>query len=147
MLLVQKNNMKKLILLLFSMLIPFTSFGNTEISLFNSNGEAVAYIAVDDDLTIYLWSGEPVAYIDDEDVYGFNGKHLGWFSESMIINHNGESPCVLKNRYPGYTQYEGYKSYKSYKPYKSYQQYAPYKPYTSNRFSSTPCSLFLAMGK
>ena len=139
--------MKKLILLLFSILISSNSYGGSEISLFNSNGEAVAYIAVDDDFTIYLWDGEPVAYLDDDDVYGFNGKHLGWFSESMIIDHNGESPCVLKNRYPGYTQYESYKGYKSYKPYKSYQQYAPYKPYTSNRFSSIPCSLFLAMGK
>ena len=139
--------MKKIFLFLFSMLITSTSFGDSEISLFNSNGEAVAYIAVDDDLTIYLWSGDPVAYIDDEDVYGFNGKHLGWFSESVIIDHNGESPCVMKNRYPGYTNYESYKSYKSYKPYKSYQKYTPYKPYTSNRFSSIPCSSFLAMGK
>ena len=128
------------------MLITSTTFGDSEISLFNSNGEAVAYIAVDH-LTIYLWNGDPVDYIDDENVYGFNGKHLGWFSESVIIDHNGDSPCVMKNRYPGYTNYESYKSYKSYKPYKLYQEYAPYKPYTSNSFSSIPCSLFLAMGK
>ena len=139
--------MKKILILLFSILISFNSYGESEISLYNSNGEAVAYIAVNDDFTIYLWDGEPVAYLDDDDVYGFNGKHLGWFSQGIIIDHNGESPCVMENRYPGYTKYESYKSYKSYKPYKSYQQYAPYKPYTSNRFSSIPCSLFLAMGK
>ena len=139
--------MKKIILFLFSIFITSGAFGKNEISLFNSNGEAVAYIALDYELTIYLWSGNPVAYLDDEDVYGFNGKHLGWFSNGIVIDHNGESPCVTKNRYPGYTNSEGYKSYKSYKPYKSYQQYSPYKPYTYNKFSSIPCSLFLAMGK
>ena len=136
--------MKKIILFLF--LIPSPSFGDSEISLFNSYGDAVAYIDVYDDLTIYLWDGEPVAYIDNEDVYGFNGRHLGWFTNGMIVDHNGDSPCVMKSRYPGYTNYEGYKGYKYYKPYKEYQEYAPYKPYTTNRFSFTPCSMFLAMG-
>ena len=51
-----------------------------EISLFNSEGKPVAYIA--EELTIYLWSGKPVAYLDEDSsggfhVYGFNGKHLG----------------------------------------------------------------------
>lgn len=137
----------KLFILLFSIIISSNSFGDSEISFFNSHGEAVAYIAVDDDLTIYLWNGDPVAYIDIENVYGFNGRHLGWFSDSMIIDHNGQSPCVMKNRYPGNTNYESFKSYKLYKPYKSYQEYAPYKPYTSNSFSAISCSVFLSMGK
>ena len=94
--------MKKIFLFLFSMLITSTSFGDSEISLFNSNGEAVAYIAVDDDLTIYLWSGDPVAYIDDEDVYGFNGKHLGWFSFINSATLKNSVPLVSSNppRFP-----------------------------------------------
>jgi hypothetical protein len=39
-----------------------------EISLFNAQGAASAYIDTDDDLTIYLWSGKPVAYLDDGSV-------------------------------------------------------------------------------
>lgn len=102
---------------------------------------------MDDDLTIYLWAGLPVAYLDGNNVYGFNGNHLGWFLKGVIIDHDGDSPCVMKYRYSGYTKYEGYKGYKGYKPYKSYKKYAPYKPYESHSFSSTPCSIFLAMGK
>ena len=117
-----------------------------EISLFDNKGDAVAYISVSEDLTIYLWGGKPVAYLDGENVYGFNGKHLGWFSKGMIMDHDGNAPCVLKDVYPGYTSYESYKSYKQYKPYKSYKQYAPYKPYSNNRLSSMPCSIFLALG-
>ena len=136
--------MKKIFLLL--VLFSSPSFGDSEISLFNYNGDAVAYIDIYDELTIYLWDGEPVAYIDNDNVYGFNGRHLGWFSNEMIIDHMGDSPCVMKSRYPGYTNYEGYKGYKYYKPFKEYQEYAPYKPYATNRFSPIPCSLFLAMG-
>ena len=117
-----------------------------DISLYDNDGEAVAYIAVDDDLTIYLWGGKPVAYLDGENVYGFSGQHLGWFSDGVILDHAGNAPCVLKDRYPGSTAYEGYKGYKEYKPYKSYAEYAPYKPYASNKLSSTPCSIFLAAG-
>jgi len=121
-------------------------YAGEEISLFNKDGKAVAYIAVDEGTTIYLWEGEPVAYLESENVYGFNGKHLGWFSRGAIINHDGDGACVLKERYSGYTQYESYKGYKGYKPYKSYKEYAPYKPYESNTFSATPCTLFLSSG-
>jgi hypothetical protein len=117
-----------------------------EISLFDKDGNAVAYIDVNDELTIFLWEGEPVAYIDEDDVYGFNGKHLGWLLKGAIWNHEGDAICVFKEKYSGYTNYEGYKGYKSYKPYKSYQEYSPYKPYMSNNFSSLPCSLALAKG-
>ena len=123
------------------------AFAGDEISLYDNDGDAVAYIAVDDDLTIYLWGGKPVAYLDGENVYGFNGKHLGWFLDGVVIDHEGHASCVVEERYPGYTKYEGYKGYKSYKPYKSYKEYAPYKPYASNRFSAVPCSLFLALGE
>lgn len=52
--------------------------------------EAVAYIDADDELTIYLWGGKPVAYLERDTgnefhVYGFSGKHLGWFVVSFGI--------------------------------------------------------------
>jgi hypothetical protein len=47
-----------------------------EFSLFNSQGKATAYLDTSAGLTFYLWTGEPVAYLDDDSIYGFNGKHL-----------------------------------------------------------------------
>ena len=47
-----------------------------EITLINSKGESFAYTDTDEDLTIYLWDGKPVAYIADGSVWGFNGKLL-----------------------------------------------------------------------
>ena len=60
-------------------------------TLFNSNGEAEAYISDDYHETIYLWDGTPVAYLYTErHVYGINGRHLGWFIDDILYNNNGE---------------------------------------------------------
>lgn len=141
--------MNKLFLLI---LIPLFSLGQ-EISLFDSDGEAVAYIdSNDEDSTIYLWSGSPVAYLfpngDYYNVYGFNGNHLGWFEDGIIIDHSGDAVGFIKGSVSNiYTQYEPYKSYKEYKPYKEYKSYEPYKPYYNSSFSSEPLVLFLKRGK
>jgi hypothetical protein len=62
-----------------------------ETSLYNKNGDAVAYISDDYLNTIYLWEGHPVAYLhDDQHIYGINGRHLGWMIDEIIYTNNGE---------------------------------------------------------
>lgn len=141
---------QKYVLFFAAMIVSSFVFADDEISLFDSDGDASAYIAVSEDLTIYLWSGAPVAYLKassgaDYDVYGFNGKHLGWFSKGLIWDHDGNASCGVKKVMPR-TSYEPYKSYKQYKPYKSYTEYAPYRPYLSSSFGVVPCALLLGSG-
>ena len=131
------------------------SFGNAraadddEISLFDESGKATAYIAVSDEMTIYLWGGKPVAYLQNEDgrlsVYGFNGEHLGWFVKGVIWARDGNGACAVKDVMHS-TQYEPYKSYKQYKPYKSYTKAAPAARSFTGRFGEIPCGLLLASG-
>ena len=46
--------------------------------LYDKKGEAVAYIATDQHGAIFLWDGQAVAYLYEEDhLYGINGRHLG----------------------------------------------------------------------
>lgn len=62
-----------------------------EISLFNKDGDAVAYISDDYQNTIYLWEGHPVAYLyDDQQIFGINGHHLGWMIDEIIFTNKGE---------------------------------------------------------
>jgi len=62
-----------------------------ERTLFNRNGDPVAYITDDYNDTIYMTEGLPVAYIhDDRHIYGINGRHLGWFVNDIIFNNIGE---------------------------------------------------------
>jgi hypothetical protein len=60
-----------------------------EQTLFNSEGEPVAYISDDLKRTIYLWDGHPVAYLYGYHVYGFNGWHLGWFTNDIMYDSDG----------------------------------------------------------
>jgi hypothetical protein len=72
-----------------------------ERTLYDKRGEAVAYIAEDFHSTVYLWEGIPVAYLHDEEhVYGFNGRHLGWFRGDVLFNHRGERVGFLYSTCP-----------------------------------------------
>jgi len=62
-----------------------------ETTIFNMNGDPVAYITADLRPTIFLWSGTPVAYLyEKEYIYGINGQHLGWFRNDIFFNNDGE---------------------------------------------------------
>ena len=89
-----------------------------EITLYAASGKPIAYIADDDDSTIYLWSGKPVAYLKSEAVYGFNGKHLGWFVKGLIYNHDGEIVGATRSRLKVVPQLGPIKSIKGINPLK-----------------------------
>lgn len=58
--------------------------------LYDKKGEPVAYIATDHRGAIYLWDGQPVAYLYEEDhLYGINGRHLGWFIDEIVYDQEG----------------------------------------------------------
>lgn len=60
-------------------------------TFYNCIGKPIAY--TEDDGSIYLFSGEPVAYFSGTVIYGFNGKQLGWFENGWIRDLNGY--CVF----------------------------------------------------
>jgi len=126
------------------------AYADDEITLFSDSGNAVAYIDVNDELTIYLWSGKPVAYLErDSDggyhVYGFNGKHLGWFEKGVVWDHEGNGSCAVQEVMKT-TQFEPFKAFKQFKPFKSFAQFAPFRPNFSYKFGDMPCKFLLAGG-
>ncbi len=63
-------------------------------TLYNRQGTPIAYI--DSGGTIYLFRGEPVAYVQGGSVYAFSGKHLGRYAQGWIRDHQGK--CVFFTR-------------------------------------------------
>lgn len=60
--------------------------------LYDAEGKAVAFLA--EDQVVYLWSGEPIAYLEpaystSPSVYGFGGNHLGWYVQGCLRDHQG----------------------------------------------------------
>lgn len=120
-----------------------------EVSLFDVDGRAIAYIAIDDELTIYLWGGKPVAYLDEDydgyHVYGFNGNHLGWYVDGVIRDRRGDAACATRNRIrsPGI---EPIKRIKQIKPIQHIPKIPPVQPIFSAGFGSTTCRILLGSG-
>ena len=54
---------------------------------YDRNGRPTAFC--DDDTHIFLFSGEPVAYIYGNTVYNFKGKQLGWFDSGWVRDLRG----------------------------------------------------------
>ena len=121
----------------------------SEVTLFDKSGAAVAYVAVDDEATIYLWQGRPVAYLkrdgDDLHVYNFEGKHLGWFDRGVIIDHDGNGVGFIKGALSTPTQAEPFKGFKEFKPFRSFEEFAPFRPMRTGYWSAIPLSLFLTI--
>lgn len=115
-----------------------------EITLFNSKGDAIAYIDTDEEMTVYLWKGKPVAYLEKGSLWGFNGDHLGWFDKGVIHDHDGYTVGCIKDAIEMTYQVETFKSFKQFKSFKTLE---PLKPQWKNKWSVTPLSLFLAGGE
>lgn len=138
-------------LVLASILLTTAAVGSDEdeISLFDSTGKATAYIA--EELTIYLWSGKPVAYLDKDDadgfhIYGFNGKHLGWFVSGVVRDHKGNAVGAVKEVFATPPGFEPFKSFKQFKPFKAFKKFAPFRPFFTDTWSDIPFKLFLLQG-
>lgn len=132
------------IFLMIALMTTFApAYAAQEISFFNSSGEAVAYVAVDHDLTIYLWEGKPVAYLvplnDTEfNVFSFGGTHLGWFVSGLLRDHEGNAACAVKGAI-SMTNLEGLKGLKELKPLKGLKELTPLRPLFSSTWSQVPC--------
>jgi hypothetical protein len=128
-----------------------TALHAKEISLFEGNGKPVAYIDTTEDLTIYLWNGRPVAYLEksgsDIEIYGFNGKHLGWLSDGVLFTHDGKAACATEKALATVAQIEPIKPIEQISPIRSIQQLEPIQPVLSNSFGDVSCVDFLSAGR
>ena len=56
-------------------------------TLYDAHGRPTAYS--DDGVSIYLFTGRPVAYIVGNAVFAFSGKHLGWWQNGWLRDPAG----------------------------------------------------------
>ena len=117
-----------------------------EISLYNKNGKPIAYIA-DEEGTIYIWNGQAVAYLSDDLVYGFNGKHLGWFVHGVMYDKQGSKIGFTDNTCPSVRLIEPIKSIKHIKSIKKIHSIPNIRPILSIGYSHNDLEKFLENGK
>ena len=119
-------------------------------TLFDMRGSPVAYIDYDDEDIIFLWNGSPVAYLDYEsNIYGFNGRHLGWFEDGIVWNLNGEKNGFNKDTIavPVFVNNEPCRAAKKFKPFRTFKEFTRFKSPKKTTGSSISLAQFLAKGK
>ncbi len=120
-----------------------------EISLYDREGNAFAFIAVNDESCVYLWTGKPFGYLlranNELHIYSFQGKHLGWYDNGIVRDHDGNIAAFSKGTVTNVLlKLEELKGLKQLKPIKLTTELAPLKPLNTLYFSKVPFSLTLA---
>jgi len=123
-----------------------TEVRDGDIELFDYTGNAVVYIATDQDMTIYLWSGKPCAYLDDESIYGFNGKHIGWFQSGVVYDPEGRVVAAIAEKFRTPVNITPLKGLKELRPLKSLKELKSLKPIFSKEWSRTPAEVLFLGG-
>jgi len=100
-------------------------------TLYSQDGTAVAYLADENVPTFYLWHGEAVAYLQGETVYGWNGRHLGWWVQRILYDAIGRQVGFTASTCPAVPRGVPEKRGKAPKPFR----YPPRSPYARPEFS------------
>ena len=126
----------------FSLLLSTTYCHCQDINLYNSNGEAEAYISVSNNYTIFSWKGQPLAYLtngnnNSVNIYSFQGEHLGWFDDGVIRDHQGKISLFKKESLSNILyKIETLKGLQQLVPLKKFEKLEPLKPIYQNYFSN-----------
>jgi hypothetical protein len=125
-----------------------------EVTLYDASGNAAAYIAMNDGLTIYLWSGTPVAYLHPRrsvprySVYGLNGTHLGWYDGSTMRDGEGHIVGFTRGAHVDVQpRLEPLKGLKQLKPLQRLRSLEPLERLPRTTFARLPLAEFLRQGR
>ncbi len=121
-----------------------------QVSLYDSEGEAVAYIDYEEDATIYLWNGSPVAFIakDGSDVciFGFDRSFLGWYENGVVYDKEGYTVGSRKDALNMFYRMEPFKGFAKLAPLRPITPFTPLKPFWKNQWSDATLTEFLYLG-
>ncbi|MDA3616341.1 4-fold beta flower protein [Polluticaenibacter yanchengensis] len=96
-------------------------------------------IYTEDDEHLYDFSGNPIAYISENSIYNYRGRHLGWFDNGWIKDSSGN--CFLFSEIASggplkpLKKLKPLKSLKKLKPIKGLKQLKPLKPLSTLNWS------------
>lgn len=144
--------MKNIIVMFFAVISLSTVVKAQQVSLYDSEGVARAYIDYDEDVTIFMWNGTPVAFIErhrsDLCIFGFNGNFLGWYDDGIIYDAKGYAAGAKKGVLSMMTKFERLKGIQRIIPFRPIiTQRVPMQPILKSRWGNTSLTELLYFGK
>lgn len=138
--------------LTFLAMVVFSTISNAQqISLYDNDGEARAYIDFGEDATIFMWDGTPVAFLDKDGddicVLGFNGSFLGWYEDGIVYDKKGYIVGARKDKINFFTGIEEIKGIQRITPIRPIiTQVTSVQPVLLSSWSTTSLTEFLYFG-
>lgn len=95
------------------------------------------------------FNGKSIGFLDNDNVYDYNGNHRGWFIEGILRDHEGN--CVGFGEYVGKTlhpflpfkQFRPFSSFVEFEPFRPFKNFTPLKPFFNIDWSEyDPISMF-----
>jgi hypothetical protein len=90
--------------------------------------------------------GEPVAYLVEDSIFGFNGKHLGWYHKGLVYDHDGGVVVAPAAAFRESVGPAPTRSLKQLKPLKGLKELKPLKPLFGTSWSTIPARVFFLLG-
>lgn len=142
--------MKKILFLTLMMLFVSTLAAQQQ-SLYDCDGEVRAYIDYNEEATIFMWDGTPVAFVEidgsDSCVFGFNGRFLGWYEDGVIYDKKGYAVGARYAAVSMTSKVERIKGIQKATPIRPVTSISPIQPILKRTWSNTPLTEFLHSGK
>lgn len=115
------------------------------LDFFDQSGKPYAYS--EDGIAIYAFDGTPIAYIDDDSIYHYDGRHVGYFHSGAVLDDYGNTLLFTDGATGGpmkpMKQMKPMKSMKQMLPMKGMKQMKPMRPmFTLGWFQLMPKSIF-----
>ena len=140
--------------LLFALFLFSTSSGSLlsqELTLYDRQGEAIAYVDFHEDATIFLWDGTPVAFLEEggqeRGVFGFNATFLGWYEDGVVYDKEGYMVGASENELAVMPKLEPIKGLPQLVPIQPITPLPPLQPLLKMSWSSLSLLEFLSDGK
>src|SRR5690606_16764012 len=142
----------KIILIFFVFICLSTYVNAQQISLYDKDGEARAYIDYDQDATIFLWDGTPVAFIKKDGgnacIFDFRSGFFGWYKEGIVYDKKGFMVGARKDAVSMMVpKFEGMKGIQKMTPIRSVTPVTPMQPILMSSWSNTSLTEFLYWGE
>jgi hypothetical protein len=116
-------------------------------AFFDSHAKAAARLDVADDATFYLVSGEPVAYVVEDSIFGFNGKHLGWLRNGLVFDRSGDIVAAPATAFQIALVMPASRAVTADKPPKKAPEQPPARPAFGTSWSKVPARAFFLAGR
>ena len=110
---------------------------NDDTDFFDRHGRATCHSP--DGENLYLWNGKPVGYVDDDRIYSYRGRLLGWFLNGWVYDRSNR-PALFSAAASGgpvrpVRQARPAKSARQARPARSVRQVAHVRPVRSMSWS------------